>query len=525
MAIHRSPYPDVEIPDTPLTPFVLGRAGELSDKPALIDGPSGRVVTYGELQARTRALAAGLAGRGFGKGDVFALYLPNVPEYAVAFHGIISTGGAVTTINPLYSVDELTDQLKMSHARFLVTVSPFLDAAREAAGRAGVEEVFLLDGDEGASSFFSLLDPSGDWPAVSIDAASDVVALPCSSGTTGLCKAVVLSHRNLVANVVQSAAVHPVGESDRLMAVLPFFHIYGQTVIMNMGLHLGATIVTMPRFDLAQFLGIIQEHRLTFAHVVPPIVLALAKHPLVDEYDLSSLKTVFSGAAPLGPELERACFERIGVAVIQGYGMTEASPVTHVRSLADASHPGSIGMVVPNTESRIVEPEGAGRDAAPGEDGEIWVRGPQVMQGYLNDPEATARTVDADGWLHTGDIGHVDDDGFFYVVDRLKELIKYKGYQVPPAELEAILVSHPAVADAAVTPHPDEEAGEIPKAFVVLKPDANASADELMAFVAERVSPQRRVRMVEFVSEIPKSASGKILRRVLVERERAGAAG
>jgi acyl-CoA synthetase (AMP-forming)/AMP-acid ligase II len=308
------------------------------------------------------------------------------------------------------------------------------------------------------------------------------------------------------------------------MGVLPFFHIYGQTVIMNMGLHLGATIVTMPRFDLEQFLGLIQEYRLTFAHLVPPIVLALAKHPLVDQYDLSSLHTILSGAAPLGAELERACTERIGVAIIQGYGMTEASPVTHVRPLDDTAHPGSIGPTLPNTESRVVSAEGGG-DLGPGEDGEIWIRGPQVMQGYLNDPDATARTLDAEGWLHTGDIGHVDDDGFFYVVDRLKELIKYKGYQVPPAELEAILVTHPAVADAAVTPHPDEEAGEIPKAFVVLKPDSHASADDIMAFVAERVSPQKRVRMVEFVSEIPKSASGKILRRVLVDRERAGAAG
>jgi acyl-CoA synthetase (AMP-forming)/AMP-acid ligase II len=524
VAVHRSPYPDVEIPDTPLTPFVLGRAEELSDRPALIDGPSGRALTYGALAAQIRALAAGLAARGFGKGDVFALFLPNVPEYAVAFHGIISTGGAVTTINPLYSVDELADQLKLSGARYLLTIAPFLDHAHEAAGRAGVEEVFVLGEAAGATSFASLLDPSGDWPAVTIDPARDLVALPCSSGTTGLCKSVMLTHRNLVANVLQSEAAHPVGSDDRLMGVLPFFHIYGQTVIMNMGLHLGATIVTMPRFDLEQFLGLIQEHRLTFAHLVPPIVLALAKHPLVDRYDLSSLHTVLSGAAPLGAELERACSERIGVAVIQGYGMTEASPVTHVRPLDDTTHPGSIGPTLPSTESRIVS-AGGGEDVAPGEDGEIWIRGPQVMQGYLNDPKATARTLDADGWLHTGDIGHVDEDGYFYVVDRLKELIKYKGYQVPPAELEAILVTHPAVADAAVTPHPDEEAGEIPKAFVVLKPDADASPEDIMAFVAERVSPQKRVRMIEFVSEIPKSASGKILRRVLVERERAGASG
>jgi acyl-CoA synthetase (AMP-forming)/AMP-acid ligase II len=523
LAIHTSPLPDVEIPDTALTPFVLRRAEELSEKPALVDGPSGRALTYGGLAAGIRALAAGLAGRGFGRGDVFALYLPNVPEYAVAFHGVALAGGTVTTVNPLSTVDELAGQLHATGARYVLTAEPFLDAARKAAGRTGVEDVFVLGDAEGASPFESLLDPSGMPPDVKIAPAEDVVVLPYSSGTTGVSKAVMLTHRNLVANVLQAEAAHPITGEDRLLGVLPFFHIYGQTVIMNMGLHLGATIVTMPRFDLEQFLGIIQEHRLTFAHLVPPIVLALAKHPMVDGYDLSSLKTVLSGAAPLGAQLEEAFRERTGIAVIQGYGMTEASPVTHVRPLDDVAHPGSIGPVLPNTESRVIGP--GGEDLPAGSDGEILIRGPQVMRGYLNDPEATAATVDADGWLHTGDVGHADEDGMFYVVDRLKELIKYKGYQVPPAELEAILMTHPAVVDAAVIPHPDDEAGEIPKAFVVLRPDAAGDSEEIMAFVAERVSPQKRVRLLEFVGAIPKSASGKILRRELVDRERGGALG
>jgi acyl-CoA synthetase (AMP-forming)/AMP-acid ligase II len=523
LAIYRSSLPDVEMADTALTPFVLCRAEELSEKPALVDGPSGRTLTYGGLASGIRSLAAGLAGRGFGRGDVFALYLPNVPEYAVAFHGVALAGGTVTTLNPLYIADELVASLDASGARYLLTIGPFLDAARDAAGRTGVEEVFVLGDAEGASRFDSLMDPSGTPPDVKVDPAEDIVVLPYSSGTTGVSKAVMLTHRNLVANVLQSEAAHPITGEDRLMGVLPFFHIYGQTVIMNMGLHLGATIVTMPRFDLEQFLGIIQEHRLTFAHLVPPIVLALAKHPMVDGYDLSSLKTVLSGAAPLGAPLEAAFRQRTGIDVIQGYGMTEASPVTHVRPLDDVVHPGSIGPVVPNTEARVVGP--GGQDLPPGSDGEILVRGPQVMKGYLNDPEATASTVDEDGWLHTGDIGHADEDGMFYVVDRLKELIKYKGYQVPPAELEAILVTHPAVADAAVIPHPDEEAGEIPKAFVVLRSDVVGDPEEIMAFVAARVSPQKRIRLVEFVDEVPKSASGKILRRALVDRERGAAPG
>jgi acyl-CoA synthetase (AMP-forming)/AMP-acid ligase II len=229
---------------------------------------------------------------------------------------------------------------------------------------------------------------------------------------------------------------------------------------------------------------------------------------------------ILSGAAPLDAEQAVACATRLGCDVIQGYGLTETSPVTHVSSdRPGEARPGSIGQVLPNTECKVVD-WATGEELGPGRDGEICVRGPQVMVGYLNNPTATSNTIDAGGWLHTGDIGHADQDGFFFVVDRLKELIKYKGYQVPPAELEAVLVGHPSVDDAAVVPSPDEEGGEVPKAFVVLKTDASATPDELMAYVAERVAPYKRIRRVEFIEEIPKSLSGKILRRVLVERER-----
>jgi acyl-CoA synthetase (AMP-forming)/AMP-acid ligase II len=314
--------------------------------------------------------------------------------------------------------------------------------------------------------------------------------------------------------------VHRTSADDRVIGVLPFFHIYGMVVIMNAFLYRGATIVTMPRFDLADFLRTLQDERITRAYVVPPIVLALAKHPLVDEYDLSHLELVFSGAAPLGPELVDACSERLGCRVLQGYGLTETSPVTHAQADHGDATAGSIGPPVPNTESRVVDLM-TGGDAEPGEPGEIWVRGPQVMAGYLNNPEATALTVDADGWLHTGDLASVDEDGNFWIVDRLKELIKYKGYQIAPAELEALLLTHPAIADAAVIPIPDEEAGEVPKAFVV--PRSSITPEEVTAFVAERVAPYKKVRAVEILEEIPKSPSGKILRRVLVDRERAAA--
>jgi acyl-CoA synthetase (AMP-forming)/AMP-acid ligase II len=287
-------------------------------------------------------------------------------------------------------------------------------------------------------------------------------------------------------------------------------------VIMNQGLRAGATIVTMPRFDLDQFLDLIQEHGITRAYVVPPIALALAKHPAVDERDLSTVTTIMSGAAPLGAELANRVASRIDCKVVQGYGLTETSPVTHVIRPDGENKAGSIGPPLPATEVRLVDPE-SGEDVAVGERGELWIRGPQVMQGYLNNEEATAATIDADGWLHTGDIGVVDDDGFFEIVDRLKELIKYKGYQVAPAELEALIQTHPQVADVAVIGVPDEECGELPKAFVVASADG-CDHDELMAWVADQVSPQKRVRLVEEIDAIPKSPSGKILRRELKAR-------
>ena len=330
----------------------------------------------------------------------------------------------------------------------------------------------------------------------------------------------MLTHYNLVANVAQIAANEGIGADDKLIGILPFYHIYGMTVIMNASLRAGATVVTMPRFDLEQFLGLLQKHRVTTAYLVPPIVLALAKHPLVDKFDISSLRNVMTGAAPVPESVARGAAARNDMLVRQGYGLTETSPVTHTNSPKTETRITSVGTSLPNTEWRIVD-VATHRDAAPGALGEVCVRGPQVMKGYLNNPEATRDMVDDDGWLHTGDIGKADTDGYLYVVDRLKELIKYKAFQVPPAELEAAVQSHPAVADAAVIPSPDEEAGEVPKAFVVLREGASATAEEIMAHVAAQVSPQKKVRRLEFIDAIPKVPSGKILRRQLVERERA----
>jgi acyl-CoA synthetase (AMP-forming)/AMP-acid ligase II len=513
--IHESPHPPVDVPNVALADFVLAGAAARGERPALVDAASGRTLTYAGLDALARGVASGLQRRGLEPGQVVGILAPNVPEYAAAFFGVALAGGTNTTINGLYTEAEIAHQLRSSRARFLFTVSALLDRALPAAAAAGVETVFSFDGGEGTIALADMLAAPGELRAPALDPATALVALPYSSGTTGLPKGVMLTHRNLVANVVQTLAVCPGGD-EVIAGVLPFFHIYGQTAVMNCALRAGDTVVTLPRFDFEAFLQMIAEHRVTRAFVAPPIIVALSKHPAVERYDLSSLRMINSGAAPLGDDLEAACRARVPARLQQGYGLTEASPVTHITPLSEEHRPGTIGQLVPNTEARIVK-VGTREDAASGDPGELWVRGPQVMTGYLEDPAATARTLDPDGWLRTGDIATFRAGGW-RIVDRLKELIKYKGYQVAPAMLEALLLTHPAVGDACVIPVADEDAGEIPKAFVVAR--GEVTGDELMAFVAERVAPHERIRAVELIDEIPKSASGKLLRRVLVERER-----
>jgi acyl-CoA synthetase (AMP-forming)/AMP-acid ligase II len=457
--------------------------------------------------------AAGLSRLGLGKGDVCAILSPNTPEYPIAMLAIARLGAIATTASPLYTKADLGRHLTDSRARILITSTLLTNTWAGVTTDSGIEHVVTFESAGGQAIAFNdlLTEPSAS--KVTIDP-TDIVTLPYSSGTTGLPKGVMLTHRNLVANILQvDASSHYLHEQDTTIAFLPFFHIYGMVVIGLLGLWSGATLVVMPKFDLDAYLDLVERHRATLLHVVPPVVVALAKHPSVERRDFSSIRKVFSGAAPLSASTIEQCICRINCVLQQGYGLTETSPATHVTSDDPSNSPhGSIGYLVSNTECRVVDPA-TGSDVATGQDGEIWLRGPQVMRGYLNCPDATHATIDLDGWLHTGDIGHADADGNFYIVDRLKELIKYKGMQVAPAELEALLLTHRAVADAAVVPLKDEEAGEIPRAFVVLK--APATAEELIAFITERVASYKKIRRVDFIDAIPKSPSGKILRRLL----------
>ena len=528
-----SPFPEVDIPTASVYDYLFsGFAGADDpglDRIALVDATTGRQTTYREMIARINTFAGALAARGLGVGDVVGLLAPNSSGFAVAFHGILRAGATATTVNALFTAKDIAKQLTDSGARMLITVSALAPQAAEGAALAGLsaEDLVVLDGAgraaDGHPNAAELLEAKAPAPQVSFAPSSHLAALPYSSGTTGNPKGVMLTHRNLVANVAQIRPLHGMQPDDVVLAVLPFFHIYGMTVLLNAALHARARLVIMPSFDLGQFLGNIAEHRCTIAFIAPPVAVALAKHPLVDDHDLSSLKVVMSGAAPLDADLGRAVAERLDCRVVQGYGMSELSPVSHITPFDAGQHDmrvdaplSSVGWTVSNAVSKIVDPD-TGEDIGPPEEGlsktgELWFKGPNVMAGYLNNDDATKETIDDDGWLHTGDLAQVDAHGCVYIVDRLKELIKYKGYQVPPAELEAVLLSHPGIADAAVIGVRDDEGEEVPRAYVVKQAGAELTEAEVIDFVAGQVAPYKKVRQVRFIDAVPKSASGKILR-------------
>jgi acyl-CoA synthetase (AMP-forming)/AMP-acid ligase II len=517
----RSPFPDVVIPDLSVYDFLFAdlAADELG-RTAVVAAGADHGLTYGDLLEQIDRIAGALAARGIAPGDVVALHSPNSPAFVALFHGILRAGGTVTTVNSLYTGEEIGRQLLGSRAKLAITVDVLADNMRAGAQAAGLEDVMVVDAPHGGLADW--LAEGRSAPDVRIEPATHLAVLPYSSGTTGLAKAVMLTHRNLVANVAQTVGIIELDQDDRVAAVLPFFHIYGMTVLLNLSLYARAQLVTFPRFDLAHFLGTIERQRCTYLFVAPPIALALAKHPLVGEHDLSSVHTILSGAAPLDGALADLVAARLGCRVVQGYGMTEMSPVSHaVPAERDDIPRGSVGLTISNMVCRIVDLE-TGHDigipeSGMSEPGELWCKGPNVMAGYLDDEEATRQILDADGYLHTGDIAAVDAHGAFYVVDRVKELIKYHGYQVPPAELEALLLTHPDVQDAAVIGVLDDDGEEVPKAFIVRR-DENLAAEDLMAWVATRVAAHKKIRRVEFIDQVPRSASGKILRKDLRAR-------
>lgn len=458
------------------------------------------------------------------------LLLPNAPEFVFAFLGASYRGAISTMANPFFTSAEVIKQVKASNAKLIITQASYVDKIKEYACENNLKIMCIDSPPEGCLHFSELSQADEkDMPEVEINP-DDAVALPYSSGTTGLPKGVMLTHKGLVTSVAQQVdGENPnlyMHSEDVMLCVLPLFHIYSLNSVLLCGLRAGTAILIMQKFDIVPFLELIPKYKVTIGPFVPPIVLAIAKSPVVDNYDLSSVRTVMSGAAPLGKDLEDAVRAKFPNAKLgQGYGMTEAGPVLAM-CLAFAKEPfeiksGACGTVVRNAEMKIVDPD-TSISLPRNQRGEICIRGDQIMKGYLNDPESTERTIDKEGWLHTGDIGYIDDDDELFIVDRLKELIKYKGFQVAPAELEAMLLTHPNISDAAVVPMIDEKVGEVPVAFVVRSNGSTTTEDEVKQFISKQVVFYKRVYRVFFVDSIPKSPSGKILRRDLRTRLAAG---
>jgi acyl-CoA synthetase (AMP-forming)/AMP-acid ligase II len=507
------PYAEI-----PLTELLAPSAQRYRDKPAFITA-EGRTHSFGEMWEASRRLGRYMQDAGIQKGDRVSILSANCPEYFVAFYGTLFAGGAVTTLNPLYKEREILHQHEDCDARAGFVMGPFLPVVHNVREHLpglrhiwGIEDVWSM-----------AAEAKGDPQPVSINSKEDLAALPYSSGTTGLPKGVMLSHYNLVCNVRQTQSVGMSSSYSVLLDFLPFYHIYGMIVLMACGFAAGATQVVMSRFDPTLCLELVQKHKVTNLFAVPPALLALANFPGADKYDTSSLMMIMSGAAPLPPEVAQASARALRTVVLQGYGMTETSPVTNVNPM-NRIKDATVGPPVADTVEKVVSLEDD-RELGVGEIGELLTYGPQVMQGYWQNAEATAETLPGGGWIRTGDIVQCDEEGYVTILDRKKEMIKYKGYQIAPAELEALVMEHPAVMDSAVIPKRDAESGEVPKAFIVIRQGQQVTTEELMRFVEERVAPYKKVREIEFVEAIPKTPSGKILRRELIEQERAKAAG
>ncbi len=504
----QAPYEEI-----PLYELLRRTASTQGGKTAVI-GADGSTRTYERIWSDARKVARLLQDNGVEKGDKVGIFSPNHIDFPAVFFGSLLVGATVTTLNPLYTPHEIEHQLSDAEAVILFAFSFMRPAAEEAKKNLPrLRTIYTID------QLPEVLEGvSEEYKPVTINPKEDVAALPYSSGTTGLPKGVMLTHYNITSNVKQGQGTRVIPSDMIGLWLLPLFHIYGMTVLMSSGIATANTGVVMLRFDVEQMMQLIQEHRITDLYLAPPAILAMVNLPDPSRYDTSSLRLISSGAAPLPLELGERAKAMFKCIVSQGYGMTETSPTVNTQPFEKIKLE-SVGPPFPDTFEKIVK-LGTEEDLPVGEVGELMVKGPQVMKGYWNNPKETAACLTPDGWLHTGDVARFDEDGYLYLVDRLKEMIKYKGYQVAPAELEALLHEHPAVLDAAVIPKPDEAGGEIPKACVVLRPGSEASPEDLMTFIAGKVAPYKKIREVEFLETIPKTYTGKILRRDLIQRER-----
>jgi len=537
----------IDYPEIPLFGLLKNTAEKYPDKTALVYFD--REITYKELDLLSDKFATALADLGVKKGDKVAIFLPNTPQFVITYYGAIKTGAIETAISPLYKEREVEHQLNDSEAETIVVLDllyPIVEKVWEKTKLKHVIVTGLKDYMPSAKAFLGSLlkkipshkvepktgiyffkDLISKYPAnppkVEINSREDLVALQYTGGTTGTSKGAMLTHMNLVSNAIMCAAWLQGTESDEtFLAVLPLFHIYGMTTSMNAPIYLAGKSILLPRFEVSSTFQAIQKYRVTVFCGAPTMYAMLLSHPDLGKYDCTSVRFCISGSAPLPPEVQKKFMEVTGGVLVEGYGLTESSPVTHCNPLDKSMKTvkvGSIGLPWPDTDAKIMDVETGEKELGVGEVGELVVKGPQMMKGYWKMPDETAAVL-RKGWLYTGDIGKMDEDGYFYITDRKKDLIKYKGYSVYPREIEDVLYEHPAVKLCGVIGKPDPVAGEIPKAFVVLKEEATATEKEIMDFVNERVAPYKAIRVLEFRKELPMTLVGKVLRRVLQEEEK-----
>lgn len=507
----------IDYPEIPLSRFLTDTAKKHPEKVAFSHGD--QKITFRELDEQTSRLAAALAGFGLRQGGRAIVFLPNGIDYVIGYYAILKAGAAVTPANPTYRKDELKYQVTDSEASVVIGCADTWPVIEQVKMETGLKCVILVDA-EGVPGTISLKTILAEYapsaPEVRITPREDIAAIEYTGGTTGFPKGAMLTHYNLVSNAIQNAVYLSWTEKDTVVGLLPFYHSWGACTCVNSPIYTGAKVVAMPRYDAESLLKAIEQEGVTLLHGAASLYTMLINSPALGKYNLSSLRYVKAGAMPVPPEIRERWEKITGVKMILAYGLSEASPETHT-SPPGRVKPGTIGIPIMDTDARIMDQETGTKELPAGETGELVIRGPQVMKGYLNRPDENRDTL-RNGWLYTGDLAKMDEEGYFYIVDRKKEIIKYKGYTIAPAEVEAALYEHPAVRECAVVGVPDELAGELPKAFVVPKEGSSVSEEELIEHCKNRLSPYKRIRLVEFIEEIPKTPVGKILRRVLRDR-------